>query len=183
MSTFIMTPTYDVIDAIVRNPVTSTWTLPLLTFNTSIRNPLYGYRDPLNEDPSYQNKVVKNFYLRLTEKWLYKDRAFRKLLQYFKVDEANGEGKVGLITDSKAKVDDVLQKKYKKYIFSYIEKLFISKSFVRRVLTDYITKTGAKWYDLFNNTGTVKKLLAHKLRRKIAKTMYKLQDYVPSNKI
>lgn len=183
MTEFIITPTnLDLLESIFRNPITGRWSIPILTFNTTFINPFYSEVDPLNEDPQYQQRVIDHFYMRLTEKWLYKDPAFRKLLKYFKVEENGNEGKISLIDniDNVREIDK--QMKYWKHIFKYIEKYFITKKFVEKVLRQYVRRTDTKWYDLFNNTDILKDLFAHKLKKLIESTIYQLQEKKAENK-
>lgn len=177
MSEFIITPTnLDFLESIFRNPLTGKWTIPILTFNTKYINPYYGQIDPLNDDPRYQKKVVDHFYTRLTEKWLYKDPAFRKLLKYFTVEKNGDEGKVLLIVNPEKISKSNDNETYKKYIFRYIEKYFITKRLVDKVLRRYVKSTHLKWYDLFHNTDIIKDLLAHKIKKLILTTIYQIHD-------
>ena len=177
MSEFIITPTnLDLLESIFRNPNTGRWTIPILTFNTRYINPYYGEVDPLNQDSRYQKRVIEHFYMRLAEKWLYKDPVFKKLLKYFKVEEKGDEGKVSLIDDVDKASKKNINEKYSKHIFKYIEKFFITKRFVDKVLRQYVRLSGIKWYDLLNNTDTIKDLFAHKLKKLIATTIYELEE-------
>ncbi len=177
MSEFIITPTnLDLLESIFKNPLTGRWTIPILTFNTKFISPFYGEIDPLNDDSQYQQRVVDHFYMRLTEKWLYKDPVFRKLLKYFNVEENGSEGKVSLVGN----IDDVKDNsnedsKFRKHVFRYIEKYFITRRFVEKVLKQYVRRTSTKWYDLINNTDILKDLFAHKLKKLIESTIYELQ--------
>lgn len=176
MGDFIMTPTnIDLFDNLFRNPVTGQWSIPILTFNTAYNNPYYTIADPLSDDPAYQKRVIENLYMRLTEKWLYKAPVFRKLLKYFKIDKNGEEGVVKLISRLSDASEDNVDMNYKKYVFQYIEKHFITKRFVRKVLEKYIYNTKLKWYDLFHNTSTVKELFAHKLKKFIRNTILELE--------
>lgn len=177
MSEFIITPTnVDFLESILRNPITGKWTIPILTFNTGWINPFYGQIDPLNDDPKYQKSVSDNFYLRLKEKWLYKDPIFRSLLKYFRVEKSGDEIKVSLISDPDKISESQLNKEFDKYIFRYIEKYFITRRFINKILKEYVRTTRIKWYDLFHNTDTLKDLFAHKLKKLIISTIYELQD-------
>ena len=176
MSEFIMTPTnVDFLESIFRNPITGRWTIPLLTFNTNYISPFYGEIDPLNEDPRYQKSVVDHFYFRLTEKWLYKDSAFRRLAKYFKVERSGNKGTVELVSDPD-QVSDEVKSEDRKYVFKYIEKYFITRRFVEKVLRQYVAATHIKWYDLFHNTDILKDLFTHKLKKLIVATIYELAD-------
>jgi len=88
MSDFIITPTnVEYLDYLFKNPITGKWTIPILTFNTGYINPYYNDTDPLNDDPKYQKRVIEHFYMRLVEKWLYKDTVFRNLIKYFHTEK------------------------------------------------------------------------------------------------
>lgn len=177
MSTFIMTPTnVDYLESLFRDPVTGKWYIPVLTFDTRIVNPYYREADPLNDDPSYQARVVNHFYTRLTEKWLYKEPMFRSLLKYFQVEKSGNKGTVSLVANED-RLSDIknFSEEDIMHIFKYIEKYFITERFVKKVLKEYISVTHAKWYDLFNNTDTLKDLFRHKLKKLIISTIYELQ--------
>ena len=177
MSEFIITPTnVDFLESIFRNPITGRWTIPILTFNTKYINPYYGEIDPLNEDPKYQKRVVEHFYMRLTEKWLYKNPIFKSLLKYFRIEKNGEEGKVSLVPNMDSVSRSNVDEKDRKYVYRYIEKIFITKKFVDRVLRQYVKTTHIKWYDLFHNTDTIKDLFAHKLKKLIVSTIYELED-------
>jgi hypothetical protein len=177
MTEFILTPTnLDFFNAIFRNPISGKWTIPVLTFNTRFINPYYGEVDLLNEDSAYQRSVIDHFYMRLTEKWLYKDSAFKSLLKYFKVEKDGDEGKVSLIDDPDHVINTASNMEYQKYIFRYIEKYFITKRFISKILKQYVNTTHIKWYDLFNNIDNIKELFVHKLKKLIISTIYEVQD-------
>lgn len=177
MATFFITPTgLDEYDRLVRDPVTQLWILPTMKFNTRLYNPYLGEVDLINENYQYQNSVIDHFYIALTEKWLFKKIMFRKLLKYFKVDKKGDEGKISLITDIDKIKDPEFDEVTSKYIFKYIEKYFISRKFVEKVLREYVNTTHIKWYDLFNNTDTLKELFAHKLKKKIINTIYEAKQ-------
>lgn len=183
MSDFIITPTnVDFLESIFRNPITGRWTIPILTFNTNYVNPYFGEIDTLNDDPRYQKNVVDNFYTRLTEKWLYKKPVFKSLLKYFRVDKNGSEGRVQLIADPDKISELNTDEQYQKHVFKYIEKYFITRHFVDKVLRQYVRTTHIKWYDLFHNTDTVKDLFAHKLKKLIISTIYELQYRKNENK-
>ena len=177
MSEFIMTPSnIDFLESVFRSPITGNWTIHILTFNTNIASPYYNEVDPLNEDPQYQKSVIDHFYVRLTEKWLYKEPIFRSLLKYFNVEKEGDEGKVSLITDVDKVSNEKLNKQYSKYVFKYIEKYFITKRLISKILNEYVKTTHIKWYDLFHNTDLLKDYLAYRLKKLIVSTIYELQD-------
>lgn len=175
MSTFIVTPTnIDYLYSLFRNPITGKWEIPILTFNPRIINPFLGEIDPLNEDRRYQDRVVDHFYTRLTERWLYRDPLFKSLLKYFKVDKKGDHGTVSLISDPDKIKESNISPDDNRYVFKYIEKYFITRRFVEKVLRQYVNTTRIKWYDLFNNSDTVKDLLRHKLKKMIIRTIYEV---------
>lgn len=177
MSYFSTTPMdTDILESLFRNPSTGKWTIPILTFNTKYTNPFLTERDLLNNDPFYQKRIIDHFYLKLTEKWLYKDVTFRQLLKYFRVEKNKENGTVQLIEN----IDDVnkepIDEFNRKYIYKYIEKFFITKNFVEKTIKKFVKTTKVKWYDLMNNTDTLKDFIAYKLKKLIIETIYELQD-------
>jgi len=69
-----------------------------------------------------------------------------------------------------------VDKDTRKYIFRYVEKVFITKKFIDKILRQYVNTTHIKWYDLFNNTDAIKDFFAYKLKKLIVSTIYELQD-------
>lgn len=184
MSEFIITPTnVDLLESLFRNPVTGRWFIPTLTFNTSYINPFFSEIDPLNNSLGYRDDVINNFYLRLKEKWLYKEPIYRSLLKYFTVKENGDKGTVSLIDDPDKASSDNINEKYKKHVYKYIEKYFISKHFVGKILKQYVNTTHIKWYDLFHNTSTLKDLFAHKLKKLIISTIYEIQEHAAEREL
>ena len=175
MSDFIMTPmNIDLIETILKDPVSGRWSIPVLTFNTAIMNPFFGELDPLNNSPKYRKRVIDSFYLRLKEKWLYSDSMFRSLLKYFIVEEKGNEIDVSLIDDPDK--TNPVNEKYKRHIYKYIEKYFITHHFVKKILKNFVAKNNIKWYDLFHNKDILKDLFLHKLKRLIKSTIYEIQE-------
>ncbi len=93
-------------------------------------------------------------------------------MRYFKIEKIKNETKVSVYQDPEKTVLEEIDPENQKYIFFYIEKYFISRQFVKKVLQEYIQKTGAKWYDLLSNTRTLKNLFAHKLKNRIVSVIY-----------
>ena len=178
MSEFIITPTNtDFLEQIFKNPITGKWTIPILTFNTKYLNPYFGEIDYLNNDPKYHKRVINYFYFGLVEKWLYRDPAFRKLLKYFRVVKNGSEGTVQLSENIDPSPDEnKISEADRKYVFKYIDKVFITKRFVEKALKKYVRTTRIKWYDLVYNKDIIKEYLAHRLKRLIVSTIRELQD-------
>lgn len=172
--TFYLTPTnIDDLYFVLRDPHTGKWTIPILTFNSTITSPYYNEIDILNDDTLYQNKIIDYFCIQLTEKWLFNNHIYKSLLKYFKVSKIENSGTVSLIS-STDKTSDTSSDVDNKYIFKYIEKYFITRRFCEKVLREYVAVTHMKWYDLFHNNKSIKKLFCHKLKKLIVKTIYKL---------
>lgn len=177
MSEFIITPSnIDLLKSLFRDPLTGRWTIPVLTFNTQYGSPYYNETDYLNEDPYYQKSIIDHFYIRLKEKWLRKDPEFRRLVKYFKVEQDGNKGTVSMVTNLDNLKETVTDKKYRDYIYKYIEKYFITKHLIAKIIRRYVAVTHINWYDLLQNTDTIKELIAHKLKKLIIATVYKLQD-------
>jgi len=173
MASFILTPTnIDDLNFVLRNPITGEWTIPVLTFNPQIANPYYKEIDVLNDDPRYHDRVIDHFYIRLTEKWLFKKALFKKLLKYFKVTVKDNKGTVTLISDPDKVSESNVNEDNQKYVLKYIEKYFITHRFVEKTLREYVNVTHIKWYDLFNNSDTLVELFCHKLKKLIVSTIY-----------
>ncbi|AAV50629.1 hypothetical protein [Acanthamoeba castellanii mimivirus] len=162
---YIITPVnQNLITAILKDPITGEWNIPILTFNANYDNPFYDDLNVLNNDHKYRQKIIDYFYTCLTEKWLYKDPVFEQLLPYFKISKTKFEGKVCLITNNK-KPDMDSNIIYKKFIFKYIETFFVTRIFVEKILKSYVKHTNTKWYDLLNNKTILKGLFAYKIKK------------------
>lgn len=172
-----MTPTnVEYIESLFRNPLTGQWFIPILTYDVTSKHPYFSESEPLNNDPIYQDKVIENIYMRLIEKWLFKDPRYLSLLKYFRVENNDNEGKISLIDDPDKVLDiSKMTKIDRMHVFKYIEKYFITKRLISKILRSYVNTTHIKWYDLFNNIDTVKDLIRHKLKRLIITTIYELQ--------
>lgn len=177
MSDFVMTPTdTDLLESLFRNPKTGRWTIPILTYNINYTNPFFAERTPLNADPYYQKRWVDYFYLKLTEKWLYRDPIFRNLLKYFRITKEGERGMVQLIENINDVNNSEISEADRKYIFKYIEKFFITKNFVEKTIRRFVKATKIKWYDLVNNTDILKDYIDYKLVKLVISTIYELAD-------
>lgn len=173
MTTFLMTPTnIDDYDWILKNPILNKFTIPVIKYDLRVPNPFAIDIDPLNHDKRYQEQTIDYFYTKLTERWLYKDPIFKSLIKYFKITKNKNEGEITLVSDpSHISRTNVSEEDYK-HVLRYINKIFITKRFVEKVLREYVTITHIKWYDLYNNTDDIKDLFRHKLKKLIIKTIY-----------
>lgn len=177
MSTFYVTPTNtDFLNPIYFDNLTGKWTIPIISFDAHRINPYFGEIDPLNEDKAYQQSVIDNFYMRLKEKWLYHKSIFRKLLKYFRVEKKDGSGHISIVPRMTDVSENNISKEDRRHAFRYIEKVFLSRKFVAKVLRQYVAVARIKWYDLFYDVENVRELFAHKLKKLILSTIYKLED-------
>lgn len=175
MTNFVLTPTeLDLNSPVYRDPLTGQWILPLFTFNTNYQNSFLIERDPLNSDPKYHDRVIDNIHLRLTEKWLYKDPIYISLLKYFFIKTEKDKGVIYTVRDPDTAKLTIKKDDYRQ-VFKYIEKIFITRRFIEKVLREYVKTTHIKWYDLFTNISTLKELFAHKLKKTIIRTIYSLE--------
>lgn len=172
---YVITSSYlSLLDLLFRNSVTGNFYLPAYTFNATAVNPFINDISPLNTDPHYRKNVVRNFHTRLVEKWLYKEPIYRSLLKYFKVSRNGDMGEISLISDPDKPVDKH-KPEDERYILRYIEKYFAKKKFVKKVLKEYVAVTNINWYDLFNNTDTIKELFRRKLKKLIIAAIYTIK--------
>ena len=175
MANFILTPTnITYYDQIIRDPITGRWTIPVFKFNTF--QPIIPRPDPLNENKNYQEHVIDNIYFSLREKWLYKSSFFRKLLKYFNVDKKDKEIQVHLIDNPNKTNQDKIDEKSRKYIYRYIENVFLTRKMVEKSLKKYVKSHDTKWYNLIYEKDELKKYLSDKLEHLIQKTIYKIYD-------
>jgi hypothetical protein len=173
---FILSPTnIEDYDWIFKNPRTDVWTIPVLTFNSSLLSPYVYEIDPLNNDINYQSRTIDYFLTKLTEKWLHKKQFYNPLLKYFTVTKSGDKGTVTLISNPEKISDKEMTGDDYKYVLMYIEKFFLKRRFVEKSLRTYINASHMKWYDLYSNSDIVKKLFRHKLKKLIIKTIYALE--------
>lgn len=171
--TFFQTPSnIDLVDQLFRDPVTGLWHVPVWTFKIGEQQQPVDY---VNQDPKYQERVIKHVYTRLVEKWLYGSVEFRKLLKYFDAKKTKGECEVKMISDPDKTTSSKIDSEMRKCVYSYIEKVFINKRFVEKTLRRYVKATRIKWYDLFYSSSQLKELFAHKIEKQILDCLYDMQ--------
>lgn len=133
------------------------------TYNTKTLKKNF-YND-LNEDKHVQKTVVKYYYYKIFDKWLYED--LLPLLAYVDVDN-NGEIRlIKSLNDYDVKKlgkepETITQKKIK-----YMENKIISKDLVKHVLKKICTENNINWYGLKKYNGKIKKILFKYLSNKI----------------
>lgn len=167
MTDFTLTPTdMKYLNSILKDPITGAWIAPRMNFNLDIINP-YQEIYEIDNDNQYRERIINYIYICLTEKWLYKEKVFESLLKFFNVKKTKSQGIICLINNLNDKIDLESNHKYKKYIFMYIEKFFITHNFVTTVLKNYVKNSNIKWYDICHNKNNLKGLFAYKLKKVI----------------
>jgi hypothetical protein len=111
----------------------------------------YGYYTDLNKDKTVIKTVVKYFYYKIIDKWLYSD--LLPILGFVNVHD----GKAKLIKDLddyKNTNDSVENIEHK---INLLSDAFISKEMVKTVLKSIVSKYNIKWYLLYKHQNLVKK--------------------------
>ena len=143
-----------------------------------IGNPFYSqyvvpikHRSSLDYDDDYHRYLI-NFFQKKTIKWLYNNEL--DVFKYFFVE--NGKTRfVKKPSDMKIKDNDESIKIKKKYI----ERVFITKYFIKKVLQRYVKKSLIGWENLKENVIFIKPFL-HKRLRNLIKQIIK--ERIKSNK-
>lgn len=162
-------PTYqELLNPIFLDPKTGNWTVPVMKYSLLPNHgPLFVRTDPLNRDREYQNKIIVYFYLKLTEKWLYKDDRYKMLHKYFEVKTDNNNGQVRLVAYDKINSSNKLTPAESKAVSRYIEQNFVSEKLVKKVLKEVINKYKLKWYDLTENNDAIKDIFFKRIKELI----------------
>jgi hypothetical protein len=137
-----------------------------------------------NIDPTIQRRITKYFYAKLIDKWLYNDPIFDSLLKYLKIDKKEGEASVGLISSkdlSKMKENNKISDIDANLMKQFIEVIFLNKKMVYHILRDYVNKTNMNWYDLYHNSRIIKKIIRHKLKKRIIRTIFEIDLKTKTN--
>lgn len=136
---------------------------------TSVRfdysQPLVGIYQDLNTDPYAIAQIVNYFHKLTLDKWLFGELI--DIINYFKID---GKGNVDIITSMKS----YESKAYKKYsvsdmekIVDFIEKYFLSKRVIKKVLAKYVAESGTEWVKLPRNKYFIRQLVSNKIMKLI----------------
>lgn len=135
------------------------------SLNTTYTQPTIGIYEDINYDPKIQSRIINYFHKLTLDKWLMGDLSY--ILSYFSI---NDKGEVNLIKSANPTKNDRGKQGYDKNnirdaerIIDFIEKYFLTKSVVRRVLDVYVSKTGDKWVYLHRHKGDIKRLMENKL--------------------
>lgn len=148
---------------IIWDPLTN---LPYSIFNYT------SFRSDYTLDPRLKERMIKLFYSKLIDDWLYNDKSFEKLCKYF-VTEKKDEGMHVSFVSSLNNLTKKPTEEQMKYIFRFIEKVLINEKIIASYLEEYVDKAHVQWYDLPQNNKFIKKLFRHKLRVVIEKVIKK----------
>ena len=119
----------------------------------------------LNRDERVHKQVVKYFRYKILDKWLYDE--MKELLNFLVVDNTG----VHLIKDmSEYKVREDSEENIERKI-EYIEKYFLTKDTVNRLLRKFVKGTNTNWYDLHKNQKFVMEDLKNQLKRILRQTV------------
>jgi hypothetical protein len=148
----VITPVYSSFISVPSVLVPRTFTVPI-------------YND-LNNDENLRMRVLKHFYNKLFDKWLYSD--FKSLLKFLYIKN----DRVYFISDikelEKAKPDDGLTADLK---IDYIKDFLVSKSYLSNMLARYTDKYRTNWYDLYNQEHSVKRYIGNRLKKRFLNTI------------
>lgn len=132
--------------------------------NIGYSRPLIGTYHSLNFDPSIRTKLVKYFYYKTLDKWVYNELV--DVLNYLVYRDA----KVSLIRDlseyKKTNIDrdnDKIASQKSKFI----EENILSKSNMYDMLNKFVTETRTNWVDLPHVEKTLKKSIKYELTKLI----------------
>ena len=122
--------------------------VPLFQPFSILQSAMPMYED-LSKDPEIRDKIVKYFYYKTYDKWLYTDDMF-DILSYLKVSN-NGENvEILKVSDKQGAANDsqkIVDKKIK-----YLEKMdLLTKKDVYKILKKIVIRTGCRLVDLPKN--------------------------------
>lgn len=170
----ILSPTSEIslVSPLLVTTITSTEQIPHTILPTSINinytKPTISIYKNLNADPRVHQRLVKYFYYKALDKWLYEDLI--DILNYLKIRN----GKVDIINSMKEydplavdkESDDDIRKK-----IDFIEKFFLSKRLMARIIHEYVKHTGTNWVDLPKNEYFIRQIVGNKLTRRIKRAI------------
>lgn len=140
----------------------------ITSVNLDYTKPSVGVFENLNADPRIRKRIVKFFYYKILDNWLMDDLV--DILNFFTIKD----GKVDLIDNisqyeplgSYNESEEIKEKK-----IDFIEDFFLTKSFVSRVLDEYVNNTKTNWYELPKNSYFIKDIIAKKLTNRIKRAL------------
>jgi len=154
------------------NPIRSKTASPIISYNPyNPYSPMTtGYYTDLNKDEKTIKTVIKYYYYKIIDKWLFKD--LLPLLGY--VALSKDSNKPHLIKDLNDYTLDSITKSSNSDIAlkaDYIENILITKDMVKHVLRKIIDKNNVKWYQLYSYEKDIKKTFYKYIKSKLEKAI------------
>lgn len=99
----------------------------------------------LNKNPRVHKTVAKFFIYKILDRWIYK--SMRELLNFFRIN-ADGVTLIGSMAEYRddehtRDTEEITERKIK-----YMEKYFLTTDIMKKVLKNFVAKSGLNWYDL-----------------------------------
>lgn len=112
--------------------------------------------------------IVKKFYYRFFDDWIYNKDDARHLLNFIKIEKNNGNvkliDKLDNIDDTSKNTSDEIEKK-----IDYIADNFLSKGDVYVILNHFAKKTGIGWCKLNDHAYLVREVIIKNVSKRIKK--------------
>jgi hypothetical protein len=110
-----------------------------------------GYYTDLNKDKTVIKTIVKYFYYKIIDKWLYSD--LLPLLGFVTLHD----GKAQLIKNLDNYKTTVDSNKDIERKIDFMENILITRDMVKDILKKIVSKYDIKWYQLYKHEDTIKK--------------------------
>ncbi len=123
----------------------------------------YQYKN-LSVDKSTVKTIVKYYYYKLLDKWLY--RELMPLLAFIEIQDGNARIITSLENFNPKKLTEDSVDNIEKRI-DYMEKIIITKEMVHHVLKKILKLYNMGWYDLKENDQEVKKFFYKYIKNKL----------------
>lgn len=138
------------------------------SLNFGYTTPVIGVYDNLNADVNVHNRMTKYYYHKILEKWLYED--LLDVLSYFKM-KGNEVDVLDDLNEYKAGSAERDSEANREKKIDFLEKYFLTKSFVMRAITEFVHSTYANWYDLYKHEYLLIELFKKKLIKRVKKAI------------
>ena len=141
-------------------------TVPIIpTIGVNYVTPFTGLYSDLNSDHNVQQKIVKYIQMKALDKWLLEDLI--DILNYFKIDS---NGRVDVIDSFDQYNPSTIQKETLDQLekkIDFIERFFLTKSVVNRVLNRIVRESSLQWVKIPKNTFIVRQAIEDKMMKLI----------------
>lgn len=166
--TVIYTPVTYTIDTndLKTNPLTDLF-IKSVYYPRTITMPL---TENLNYNPSIHKRVVKYFYYKTLENWIYDDSEMTKLLNYFIIDK----NKVTLVSSQaeyEKRKNKLLSESEKKIIVEFISNYVLTQNKMEDFINKFISRMKIPLIHLYRNQRKVRHFITRRLRKKLEKTV------------